>query len=1139
MTISIHVATNASTRPATRFDQFVETMRRNLVLKKARSNRPLSLSKALRLAIGMIAIALTTTFPPGSLASQSDLPLTPPNPPAITALVPSANSLNVYWNPPPIDANNAPTHYIIDWHPGYQTQPITYPDPHNARAFANLTPGTTYSFRVIAVNDAGKSFSAPVTGIPLPGPIVAFAQVDETSITQTTADVNVTLLNPDAQNLDVYLRYRAISDTQSPPWIVAPATATTGTSAAFSLSGLTPASLYEIQASLVQSFLGDVAEDTLITPGPPVKPILSLVPGDGTLTAHWSTFLNGGTPTNYLLEWKPSSEPNFTNSANPPVSDSTFVISDLTNGRTYDARITVTTDLGSATSDVVSVEPALKPVVSMIEIVELNGVDLTEKYTSINLHAAMDPPTLLVRILPRYGNMLGPYRYGVRSGQPTDTLISTTRLEADREYVFQAVLIQGDETPNWDLSAQMNLRTEPGVPWAGNRPTIVHGDREFTVYWQKTRYDGGSPITGYVVWWRSDTQLFSSQRTVVFGPNARTATVAGLQNGIRYTVAVQPRNAHGGPISNRTIKTTPSTAPRIAPTIRYAAPCATQIVIGWTATTLTSGGLPFTDFTLQWRGIDQQFSPTDRQVNVGGLFSNTTAAPLELNTEYAFRIRAHNVNGPAYRLVTDPVEGTMTTVPLWSEEFRASTRDAICFSGPRFGNILADSIPVTFGFFTLDNPADIFLRHRELGTARWHPTQHSVAQPARTSINFDLTGLKPDTLYEIQASPLRSFPINDSWIFRAQTLPAPTTGFTPGARARILRIEPTISSVNLSPGDSIDLAANIYGRQNILDNTLADLSPEDGGPVFDWQSSPTISFAETDVSPGRRNNTPDDRKVRVTAPETPGTYTITVGFTNPNMCLGARQDETEQEQQARCSATFQLTVRRSSVVDLFELPPVNPSGSIPKTLTDPQGTAYAVFTPLDGGVFFGEGIELSAGPGAVASNEIIGISVTRAGEASNAGQIHHRYTLAGSRYEVRVTNSNGEPAEHYVLNKAATICLPLPDELRRRIDKIVIVATNGVDSQTLLSTKIRITPGGVLACGEISKLPADVAVGALERPQPLPTPSPEVPTDILPKTGGSTVAPFALVMVFMFGASLVAWSVGSVLSAVQRNRQRR
>ena len=701
-----------------------------------RSSNSMNLYQSLCLAVATVALAIAAMLSPNLLAAQTDLPLTPPNAPTITAVTPQVHSLDVFWDPPLVDANNAPTHYVVDWHPGYQSNPIAYPYVANSLGISNLVAGTTYTLRIIAVNDAGKSYSAPAEGVPISGPAVTFAQADESTIDQTSVDVNVTLENPDSQSLTVYLRHRTVPDSETDfvPWIDAPPQTTSGTSVAYTLTGLTPSSLYEVQATLDQFYFHGVAEDGFITPGPPEKPILTLVPGDGALTAHWSVFLNSGTVQSFLLEWKPSSEAAFTDSVNPGVSDSTFEITGLTNGEQYDARLTVVTDLGSATSDVVSVAPATRPVVSKVELAELVNNRLIEAYTAIDLDTATRPTTMLARILSRYGPPSGPFVFPVPLHDPTHIQTSRTTVSSSAEFVFQAVLIQGDEEPNWDQSAQLTVKTEPGTPWSTAAPTLVHGDGEITASWGAA-YDGGSRITAYRVHWWLASQSIATSRFARVGPNARNYTITGLQNGVNYKVAIQPFNENGGAPTVRSNQTTPSTVPRSAPTDLVATTCSRWVVVGW-VDAMQSGGSPITDYIVQWRSGDQEYGASDRQKSVGGRFSNTTVQGLDTGINYSFRIRAVNMNGPAYRLVTNPVDGTIKTVPIWSEEFTVVPRDGICIIGARFGNILADSIPMEARFLDVDEATDVFVRHRERGASRWLQTQHREAQPGQTSLKI-------------------------------------------------------------------------------------------------------------------------------------------------------------------------------------------------------------------------------------------------------------------------------------------------------------------------------------------------------------------------------------------------------------------
>ncbi len=107
--------------------------------------------------------------------------------------------------------------------------------------------------------------------------------------------------------------------------------------------------------------------------------------------------------------------------------------------------------------------------------------------------------------------------------------------------------------------------------------------------------------------------------------------------------------------------------------------------------------------------------------------------------------------------------------------------------------------------------------------------------------------------------------------FSTFTVGAPKPSSTaPGIvnRSLILRIEPSVRSVTLSAGDRVALAVDVYGRQKILDNSLAD------DVVFEWEGD------------GDFNG--EGREVVYTAPDSPGTHTVTVSFANDSDCAAHR-----------------------------------------------------------------------------------------------------------------------------------------------------------------------------------------------------------------------------------------------------------
>ena len=336
--------------------------------------------------------------------------------------------------------------------------------------------------------------------------------------------------------------------------------------------------------------------------------------------------------------------------------------------------------------------------------------------------------------------------------------------------------------------------------------------------------------------------------------------------------------------------------------------------------------------------------------------------------------------------------------------------------------------------------------------------------------------------------------------------------------ARILRIVPSITSLTLKAGDEVRLAVNVYGRQDILDNALADVGADGSKPTFEWSDGGNGSFSEAVTGVGTQY-----REVVYTAPSRPGAYTVTVSLPIGSVCLSVRTklDETDEEADARCNATFEVNVLRSTSTSRVEEVPVNPSGPIPLTITDSDGVANAVITPVEGGTFVGEGISISAGPGAVTNHEVIGVNIADAGDASNVGQTHHRYALAGRRYNVGVVDFVGETIARYTLKSSVEVCVPMPAALRSKISDVALTAINSRGSLTILATNIKITAQGMIVCGALSELPSTVAVGSTGAPSDFPTPTP-VPDAEPPDTGGRAPAGSPLILFVIIGAATIA-----------------
>ncbi len=311
------------------------------------------------------------------------------------------------------------------------------------------------------------------------------------------------------------------------------------------------------------------------------------------------------------------------------------------------------------------------------------------------------------------------------------------------------------------------------------------------------------------------------------------------------------------------------------------------------------------------------------------------------------------------------------------------------------------------------------------------------------------------------------------------------------ATGEITKVVAETPMLTVGPGDTFLLSVLLYGDQKVQDVSLG------SDVIFNWSAS------GGDLPPDTEGNT----SVQYTAPLTPVTQTVTV--TASSNCA------------SNCMATFTIRVRHTPAQ--FHLTAQanaqNPNGEIPPVLVDAEGNRYAVLTPEEGGTFSSGDLEVMAEPGDVPNNEYIGVRMFEDGMASNPKMSHHGYTLSGNQYRIAVIDAEGMPISSYNLNGTVAVCIPLPEELRNNISNVAIVTKNSNETTTARGTGVRISPS-LIMCGNISILPATVAVGIRGKSQPLIEPE---PAEMLPATGGAV--PMSLggfAWAFLIGVVLIA-----------------
>ena len=350
---------------------------------------------------------------------------------------------------------------------------------------------------------------------------------------------------------------------------------------------------------------------------------------------------------------------------------------------------------------------------------------------------------------------------------------------------------------------------------------------------------------------------------------------------------------------------------------------------------------------------------------------------------------------------------------------------------------------------------------------------------------------------------------------QTQAGPSPIASSAGSARLRIAEvhsIRPVVRSVSVRAGDSIALTVDIYDTQQGLDNSI----PTKSGSKLRFR------WSEEGASGGTFGTSNNQRRVTYTAPSTPGVYTVQAEAQPDGICTSHHEGAAEisATERAQCRATFTVRVTALPAVTIPRPDPVNPTGTIPTSLTDDEGTSYAVFTPAEGGTFAGDDITINAPAAAVPDRTFIGITATVSEIRPDDPIPGATMAVAGDYYDVRAIAEAGDaPLPSFTLNEPATACLPFPTEFRADLSSVVVVQRKTSGELSLLSTKIRSVNGEITICATLSRLPATIGVAKLGTVPAIPA-TPE-PTGPLPDTGAKSPSLALILLTLILGTLLL------------------
>jgi hypothetical protein len=380
--------------------------------------------------------------------------------------------------------------------------------------------------------------------------------------------------------------------------------------------------------------------------------------------------------------------------------------------------------------------------------------------------------------------------------------------------------------------------TAPGVPVA------AVGDSSATLNWAAPSFNGGAPVTDYIVEYSKDKGL----TWAIFDDGVSTsnsATVTGLTNGSAYIFRIAAVNLMGAsPISGSSSAVVPKAKPN-APSNVIGKAGQGQVTLTWT-TPSYDGGSAITDYVVQYSSSNGANWTTFSD----GVSASATATVTGLTngTGYVFRVVAANAAGTGTASVQSSAF-TPRTVP--------STPSSVFGSAGNGRVILSWTVPAFDGASAI---TDYVVQYSSDTGSNWA----TFNDGASTSTAATVTGLTNGTIYVFRVAAVNSVGTG--------TASAPSAAVTP--RPPSIATLGTLSAVSATYGTPSAVSTLTVTGQFLAGSIVAT------APAGFEVSSNNVTFGSTATFAAVSGTASGTAFVRLAAKIVAGTYSGNVTFTS-------------------------------------------------------------------------------------------------------------------------------------------------------------------------------------------------------------------------------------------------------------------
>ena len=590
-------------------------------------------------------------FSPPSIATSTVAPFSTPSAPTATSATAGDKEATVTWVAPADNGSSAITDYIIQYSSNGTYWSVFSDGVSNTTSavVGGLTNGTTYVFRVAAVNAAGQGAwslaSSSVTPIAPPTPPTKL------TVFPAASSVRLAWAVPASNGGSVITDYTVqVSADDGATWTTFQDGVSALTSA--TVTGLTNGAVYMFRVAAVNS----LSSSDWSVASPPTSPRALADPPtsligiavDGKISLSWTAPLNaGGSPiTDYQVQMSSNNGSTWRLASDLLNPTTSALITGLTNGTPYVFKVAAVTAAGPGTYSSVSAAftPRTSPGAPQYLLATVG-----DRQSMVSWKAPLsNGGASITDYILQYSSDDGASWLTFPDGVSSSLSTVVTGLDNGQTYSFRVKAENVAGPGPFSAPTALLLKSASQPP---QNLTATAGDRSIALDWDVPVDDGGSVISSYAIFYSSNNGL----TWLSFSPTTDTdATISGLANGTAYLVKVAAVTGFGvGLFSSLPTAVTPSTVPT-APTSVVGVYGDKSATLTWAAPS-SNGGASITNYLIQystdggatWEPATRPGASTQRTYTVTGLTNGL---------EYVFQVAAVNASGnSAWSSSTPPV----------------------------------------------------------------------------------------------------------------------------------------------------------------------------------------------------------------------------------------------------------------------------------------------------------------------------------------------------------------------------------------------------------------------------------------------------------------------------------------------------